>query len=187
MFHNSVVTGTRAVIPDKGFPTDGSSFELELKDGRKIPTNLVIPATGQTPNNQFLQDLQPTPGHEILNQTNGFIKVSPTLQFADPAYSNLYACGDIADSGAHKAARPGAAQAAVVAQNIAAMVQGGSPTNKITVDPPAIHLSLGLVSIALTEEREIAVADIENRQRTWCSEILLKASPSPWLFGEMSK
>ncbi|KAJ4128048.1 hypothetical protein NW768_008332 [Fusarium equiseti] len=139
-----VVTGTRAVIPDKGFPTDGSNFELELKDGRKIPTNLVIPATGQTPNNQFLQDLQPTPGYEILNQTNGFIKVTPTLQFADPAYSNLYACGDIADSGAHKAARPGSAQAAVVAQNIAAMVHGGSPMNTITVDPPAIHLSLGL-------------------------------------------
>jgi NADH dehydrogenase FAD-containing subunit len=134
------------VIPQEGFPTDGSEFELELKDGRKIPTNLVIPATGQTPNNQFLHDLQPTPGHKILNSANGFIKVLPTLQFADPSYSNLYACGDIADSGAHKAARPGSAQALVVAQNIAAMVQGGKPTNEITVDPPAIHLSLGLVS-----------------------------------------
>ncbi|KAF0637436.1 hypothetical protein FPSE5266_05514 [Fusarium pseudograminearum] len=139
-----VITGTRASIPQEGFPTDGSEFELELKDGRKIQTNLVIPATGQTPNSQFLQNLQPTPGHKILNEANGFIKVSPTLQFADPAYSNLYACGDIADSGAHKAARPGAAQAHVVAQNIAAVVQDGKPTNEITVDPPAIHLSLGL-------------------------------------------
>ncbi|KAG8671962.1 hypothetical protein FPOAC1_005221 [Fusarium poae] len=139
-----VVTGARANIPQDGFPTDGSEFELELKDGRTLSTNLVIPATGQTPNSQFLQDLQPTPGHKILNPANGFIKVSPTLQFADPAYSNLYACGDIADSGAHKAARPGAAQAHAVAQNISAAVQGGKPTNEITVDPPAIHLSLGL-------------------------------------------
>ncbi|RGP77768.1 oxidoreductase [Fusarium longipes] len=139
-----VITGTRAVIPQQGLPTDGSEFVLELKDGRKIPTNLVIPATGQTPNNQFLHNLQPTSGHKILNSANGFIQVLPTLQFADPSYSNLYACGDIADSGAHKAARPGAAQALVVAQNIAAMVQGTQPTNEITVDPPAIHLSLGL-------------------------------------------
>ncbi|KAH7169350.1 hypothetical protein DER46DRAFT_260006 [Fusarium sp. MPI-SDFR-AT-0072] len=139
-----VITGTRAVIPSKGFPTDGSTFELELKDGRKIQTDLVIPATGQTPNNQFLKDLQPTSGYEIINPANGFIRVAPTLQFADPEYSNLYACGDIADSGAHKAARPGAGQAQVVAQNIAAMVNGGRPEQKVTVDPPAIHLSLGL-------------------------------------------
>ncbi|EXK82092.1 oxidoreductase [Fusarium oxysporum f. sp. raphani 54005] len=139
-----VITGTRAVIPPKGFPTDGSTFELELKDGRKIQTDLVIPATGQTPNNQFLKDLQPTSGYEIINPANGFIRVAPTLQFADPEYTNLYACGDIADSGAHKAARPGAGQAQVVAQNIAAMVNGGRPEQKVTVDPPAIHLSLGL-------------------------------------------
>ncbi|RKL08267.1 hypothetical protein BFJ68_g9614 [Fusarium oxysporum] len=140
----TVITGTRAVIPSKGFPTDGSTFELELKDGRKIQTDLVIPATGQTPNNQFLKDLQPTSGYEIINPANGFIRVAPTLQFADPEYTNLYACGDIADSGAHKAARPGAGQAQVVAQNIAAMVNGGRPEQKVTVDPPAIHLSLGL-------------------------------------------
>ncbi|KAF4949227.1 hypothetical protein FSARC_13533 [Fusarium sarcochroum] len=139
-----LITGTRAVIPPEGFPTDGSTFELELKDGRKISTNLVIPATGQTPNNQFLKDLEPTSGHGILNPANGFIKVAPSLQFADPNYSNMYACGDIADSGAHKAARPGSGQALVVAQNIAAMIQGRQPEQKITVDPPAIHLSLGL-------------------------------------------
>ncbi|KAG5656001.1 hypothetical protein KAF25_001571 [Fusarium avenaceum] len=139
-----VITGTRAVLPSKGFPTDGSSFELELNNGRKIQTDLVIPATGQTPNNQFLKDLKPTPGQTIINEANGFIKVAPTLQFADPQYPNLYACGDIADSGAHKAARPGAGQAAAVAQNIASMVQGGQPIQNITVDPPAIHISLGL-------------------------------------------
>ncbi|WZH48592.1 Oxidoreductase [Fusarium acuminatum] len=139
-----VITGTRAVLPSKGFPTDGSSFELELNNGRKIQTDLVIPATGQTPNNQFLKDLKPAPGHTIINESNGFIKVTPTLQFADPQYPNLYACGDIADSGAHKAARPGAGQAATVAQNIASMVQGGQPSQSITVDPPAIHISLGL-------------------------------------------
>ncbi|KAF5022519.1 hypothetical protein F66182_5421 [Fusarium sp. NRRL 66182] len=140
----NVITGTRAVVPPQGFPNDGSSFELELKDGRKIPTDFVVTATGQTPNNQFMKDLQPTPGHEILNQANGFVKVGPTLQFADPGYSNLYACGDIADSKAHKAARPGAGQATVVAKNIAAMVEGKQPEEHIKIEPPAIHLTMGL-------------------------------------------
>jgi NADH dehydrogenase FAD-containing subunit len=77
------------------------------------------------------------------------------MQFADPQYSNLYACGDIADSGAHKAARPGSGQAAVVAQNIASMVQGGQPSQSITVDPPAIHISLGLVRTSLTRNNTV--------------------------------
>ncbi|KAJ3540479.1 hypothetical protein NM208_g5045 [Fusarium decemcellulare] len=139
-----LITGTRAVVPAEGFPTDGRSFELELKDGRKVPADLVIPATGQIPNNQFLETLEPSAGREIINQANGFIKVLPTLQFEDPNYSNLFACGDIADSKAHKAARPGLAQAQVVAENIVAMVQGKQPEKNITVTPPAIHLTLGL-------------------------------------------
>lgn len=158
------------MIPSKGFPTDGSTFELELKDGRKIQTDLVIPATGQTPNNQFLKDLQPTSGYEIINPANGFIRVSPTLQFADPEYTNLYACGDIADSGAHKAARPGAGQAHVVAQNIAAMVNGGRPEQKVTVDPPAIHLSLGLVRATQVCRNIVANSSVEKEhcvQKPW--------------------
>ncbi|KAF5003074.1 hypothetical protein FDECE_10355 [Fusarium decemcellulare] len=139
-----LITGTRAVVPAEGFPTDGRSFELELKDGRKVPADLVIPATGQIPNNQFLETLEPSAGREIINQANGFIKVLPTLQFENPNYSNLFACGDIADSKAHKAARPGLAQAQVVAENIVAMVQGKQPEKNITVTPPAIHLTLGL-------------------------------------------
>ncbi|KAK7429427.1 hypothetical protein QQZ08_004019 [Neonectria magnoliae] len=140
----SVITGTRAVVPPAGFPNDGTDFELELKDGRKVPTDLVITATGQIPNNQFLESLEPTAGTSLLNPTNGFIKVLPTLQFQDPKYPNLFAAGDIADSGAHKAARPGAGQAKVVADNILAMIAGRQPSEKIVVSPPAIHLSLGL-------------------------------------------
>jgi apoptosis-inducing factor 2 len=141
----SVITGTRAVVPPSGFPTSVDDFQLELKDGRRISANLVIPATGQTPNNQFLRDLEPTPGSAILNPANGFIRVLPTLQFQDPKYPNFFAAGDIADSGAHKAARPGVGQARVVADNVVAMISGQAPTEHITITPPAIHLSLGLV------------------------------------------
>jgi NADPH-dependent 2,4-dienoyl-CoA reductase/sulfur reductase-like enzyme len=140
-----LITGSRAVIPPNGFPTDGSRFEVELKDGRKAPAaDLIIPATGQTPNNQFLDGLEPSDGVSLVNPANGFIKVLPTLQFQDPKFPNFFAAGDIADSGAHKAARPGAGQAQVVAQNIVAMISGKQPTENIVVTPPAIHLTLGL-------------------------------------------
>ncbi|KAI5455992.1 hypothetical protein BGZ63DRAFT_475842 [Mariannaea sp. PMI_226] len=140
----SVITGTRAVVPPGGFPANGSGFEVELKDGRRLPADLVIPATGQTPNNQFLQGLETTGGVPLINPVNGFIKVRPTLQFQDTKYPNFFAAGDIADSGAHKAARPGAGQARVVAENIAAMIGGKEPSQHIVVGPPAIHLTLGL-------------------------------------------
>lgn len=69
----------------------------------------------------------------------------PTLQFLDEKYPNLFAVGDIADTGTHKAARPGAAQAAVVAKNIQALIEGRSPDDKYTKGPRGIHLTLGLV------------------------------------------
>lgn len=118
---------------------------LKLTDGRELVANLVIPATGQTPNNTFIQTLKPSDDAPMLNPSNGFIKVRPTLQFKDLAYPKLFAAGDIADTGAHKAARPGAAQAQVVARNIIAMIEGREPAEKLSVSPPAIHLSLGLV------------------------------------------
>lgn len=132
-------------------PPDGTQGALKLTDGREIVADLVIPATGQTPNNGFVKTLEPSTDDPLLNPSNGFIKVRPTLQFKDPAYSNLFAAGDIADSGAHKAARPGAAQAQVVAKNIVAMVEGREPTEKLLVTPPGIHLSLGLVRTTPSE------------------------------------
>ncbi|KAI8158101.1 hypothetical protein K4K49_004934 [Colletotrichum sp. SAR 10_70] len=141
-FYLRLITGSRAVIPPGGL---ASQTSVKLQDGRELSADLIIPATGQTPNNQFLQDLKQTGDAPLVNPANGFIKVRPTLQFQDPAYSHIFAAGDIADSGAHKAARPGAGQAKVVAQNILAMINGQEPTEHIVVTPPAIHLSLGLV------------------------------------------
>lgn len=131
-------------MPSEGFQNNGSKFTLELNDGSNISADLVIPATGQIPNNQFLHGLQSSES-SITNPKNGFIKVLPTLQFQDPKYPNLFAAGDIADSGAHKAARPGLAQARVVAENIVSLIRGEKPAGNITVTPPAIHLTLGLV------------------------------------------
>jgi NADH dehydrogenase FAD-containing subunit len=67
------------------------------------------------------------------------------MQFLDEKYSNLFAVGDIADTGAQKAARPGSAQAAVVAKNIQAMIEGRTPDEIFVKGPGAIHLTLGMV------------------------------------------
>jgi NADPH-dependent 2,4-dienoyl-CoA reductase/sulfur reductase-like enzyme len=129
-------------------PEEGRSIQIHLEDGRSISAELAIPATGQIPNTQLLANLASSSGkkNSIVNPINGFIRVRPTLQFHDPAYPNLFAVGDVADSGANKAARPGAAQAAVMAKNVLAMINGQEPTERIVVTPPGIHLSLGLVS-----------------------------------------
>lgn len=143
-----LITGSRVKIPSGGFPNDGNTFDVQLTNGTTESTELVILATGQTPNNKLVADLEPsTPeGPSVINPDNGFIRVRPTMQFLDEKYWNLFAVGDIADTGAQKAARPGAAQAAVVAKNIQALIEGKKPEEEFVKGPGAIHITLGMVS-----------------------------------------
>ncbi|PLB45322.1 amid-like NADH oxidoreductase [Aspergillus steynii IBT 23096] len=138
------VTGLRVVVPEGGFQNDGHSFEVQLTDGSRISTEFVILATGQTPNNSLIRGLAPSATESLINPLNGFIHIRPTMQFRDPQYSKLFAVGDIADTGLRKAARPGSAQAAVVAKNIQAMIEGRNPEEAFPRMPAAIHLTLGM-------------------------------------------
>lgn len=142
-----LITRSRVMIPPEGFPNDGTSFDVKLTDGTVESTEFVILATGQTPNNQAVSHLQPSSpdGPSVINPENGFARIRPTMQFLDEQYSNLFAVGDIADTGAQKAARPGSVQAAVVAKNIQAMIEGRSPEEVFVKGPGAIHLTLGMV------------------------------------------
>lgn len=175
----SLITGTRAVLPPPGTVDPGRSFDLELKDGRSVPTDLVIPATGQIPNNQFLQGLKPSSESPILNAANGFIRVRPSLQFQDPNYSHLFAVGDIADSGAHKAARPGVGQASVVAKNLLAMIEGREPSENVAITPPAIHLSLGLVSSRQVEHSHHAYSLPQKQNMVFRNPDPANGQPEP--------
>ncbi|KAF7623714.1 putative amid-like NADH oxidoreductase [Aspergillus flavus] len=138
------VTGARVKIPVEGYPTEGGAFNVELTNGTQLSTEFVICATGQTPNNGLISELTPSTSESLINPDNGFIRIRPTMQFLDPKYSNLFAVGDIADTGLRKAARPGSAQAAVVAKNIQAMIEGKSPEDVFPRMPAAIHLTLGM-------------------------------------------
>lgn len=144
-----LITETRAVVPESGYPREVSKegFTLSLNNGETLQTNFVIPATGQKPNNHLIHSLPATDASKgLINKTNGFLCVKKTLQLDDPAYSKIFAVGDIADSGAHKAARPGSVQAGVVARNVLEMIEGGEARETYTPGPAGIHLSLGLVS-----------------------------------------
>lgn len=142
-----LITGARVVVPKEGMPTNGGSFDVQLTNGSQVTTDFVILATGQTPNNSLLNELVPSSPDSLINPDNGFIRIKPTMQFQDPQYPNLFAVGDIADTGLRKAARPGSAQAGVVARNIQAMIERRKPEESYPRMPAAIHLTLGMVSI----------------------------------------
>ena len=142
-----LITDSRVEIPQDGFPQDGSSFDVKLTNDTTEPTELVILATGQRPNNQLVAHLEPSSPDtkSVINPQNGYVRVRSTLQLLDEKYSNIFAVGDIADTGGQKAARPAAAHAPVVANNIRALIEGRKPEEKFTTGPFGIHLTLGKV------------------------------------------
>ncbi|KAI0536849.1 hypothetical protein GGR58DRAFT_375744 [Xylaria digitata] len=141
----NLVLGSRVNIPEDEFQNDSKGpIAISLQNGNTLQADAVILATGQTPNTQFFSTLPASSEDSLINPTNGFIRVRPTLQLQDPNYPHLFAVGDVADSGAHKAARPGVNQAQVVAKNILDFIEGREPSEKIEITPPGIHLSLGL-------------------------------------------
>ncbi|KAK5119744.1 hypothetical protein LTR85_007320 [Meristemomyces frigidus] len=133
-----LVLGTRVKLPAGGYPTD-RSVEVELTDGRKIPADFAIICNGQVPQSALLQTLAP----QCIDD-DGFIRTLKTLQIDDPQYPNIFALGDVADTGAHKAARPAGRQAEIVAKNIVHLVEQ-EPLEEYEVQgTPAIHMSLGV-------------------------------------------
>ncbi|KAH6847104.1 hypothetical protein B0I37DRAFT_374300 [Chaetomium sp. MPI-CAGE-AT-0009] len=164
-----VVLGSRAVVPEGGWPVvggggaaAGEKVEVRLQDERVVTGDVVIPATGQTPNTGFVVGLEaPVEPGAVVNPRNGFVRVRPTMQFADARYPHLFAVGDIADSGAHKAAKPGMVQAAVAARNIASMVAGCEAMEEMSVTPAAIHLTLGLTRNVIFRNPNTAAGDSE--------------------------
>ncbi|KAM5511609.1 oxidoreductase [Fusarium oxysporum f. sp. phaseoli] len=138
-----LILGSRVATTFCDAGVNGELPVLKAEDGSTVVPDLVIPAVGQVPNTQFLDGLTTEPG-ALINPNNGFLRVKPTLQLDAPQFAHIYAVGDVADTGARKAVRPGVAQAECIAKNIVSTIEGHEPTEKITVTPPGIHLTLGL-------------------------------------------
>lgn len=100
---------------------------------------------GQKPSSELIRTISPT----AISQS-GHIRVKPTLQIDDPAFQNIYACGDVIEAGVDcPNARSAMNQAQHVADNIVLALQGREPTYLYA---PAwadagIVLTLGMVSI----------------------------------------
>lgn len=76
--------------------------------------------------------------------------MKPTLQVVDKNIPNIFAVGDIAETGANKAARPAMEQARLASRNILQLIQGRpAELENYTFSAPAIHLTLGIVSISI--------------------------------------
>jgi NADH dehydrogenase FAD-containing subunit len=133
----------------------------------------VILATGQTPNNSLISDLTSSTSESLINPDNGFIRIRPTMQFKDEQYPNLFAVGDIADTGLRKAARPGSAQAAVIAKNIQAMIEGKKPEEVFPRMPAAIHLTLGMVSLLCNSTPTFDGANTDCSRNIMLSSVIL--------------
>ncbi|KZM20096.1 flavin adenine dinucleotide binding [Ascochyta rabiei] len=135
------VLGKRVKLPEAGYPTNGTTFDVELVDGTRISADFAIISTGQTPQSEMLRSLAP----EAVDEQS-FIRVKDTLQIQHDSYPNIFALGDVAATKAHKAARPALKQAEVVAENIQHLLSDSSEELKKyrVTDPAAIHLTLGI-------------------------------------------
>ncbi|KIN02988.1 hypothetical protein OIDMADRAFT_52805 [Oidiodendron maius Zn] len=133
-----MVLGSRVKLPTNGYPTDGD-FYVNLEDGSRIPSDMAIVCTGQIPQSDILRSLSP----ESID-ASGFIRMAKTLQISNPKYPNVFAIGDVAMTGAHKAARPGGRQAEIVAKNIQHHMSGEPLEEYAPRSPPAIRLTLGI-------------------------------------------
>ncbi|KAK0449036.1 FAD/NAD-P-binding domain-containing protein [Desarmillaria tabescens] len=137
------ILGQRVTIPEEGFPNNGSEFAIALADGTEVKTELAIVCIGAVPLSAPLLALSPS---SVDPQTK-YVKVKPTLQIADSNYPNVFAIGDVADTGAHKAARPGGMQARIASNNIEMLIKGKDlDLQTYYPDAPGIGLSLGFHS-----------------------------------------
>ncbi|GAA5940125.1 hypothetical protein JCM3775_007270 [Rhodotorula graminis] len=154
--------GVRADVPEGGYEAlnERGGGAVRLNDGSEVRADYVIHALGQSPNSQLLSSSLPS---AIL--PSSYIRVSPSLLVAPSSPSEaasvaqrIFALGDVADSGAPKAARPAVlGQAPLVARNIARVLARDSNVTSSSSEAPelelethtpgaaAIHLTLGVV------------------------------------------
>ena len=134
-----MMSGSRVRLPTGGYPTDGSLFNVELENGKTIPADFAVICTGQIPQSTLVKDI----AAESVNP-DGFIKTLRTLQISSDQYPNVFAVGDIAATGAHKAARPGGAQAELICKNVQHLLTEEALETYDNIPPAAIHLTLGI-------------------------------------------
>jgi apoptosis-inducing factor 2 len=86
-------------------------------------------AAGATPRGEIIKTLSPS----LFNPKTHSIKVKNTFQLDDPAYPNIFAAGDVADTADLKMAYKAGLHAPIIAKNIKSLLSGQEP--KATYKP----------------------------------------------------
>ncbi|KAF2160318.1 hypothetical protein M409DRAFT_70494 [Zasmidium cellare ATCC 36951] len=123
------------------------STSLTLRDGSVVDYDIVIPCTRQTPHSSILSTLTP----DAICTSTSRILVHPTLQVStkQKTATNIFALGDVAETGGPKMARAAFFQASVVQKNILSRIRGRKPS-AVYKPQPTIEGSLKL-TIGKTE------------------------------------
>ncbi|KLU81740.1 hypothetical protein MAPG_00821 [Magnaporthiopsis poae ATCC 64411] len=172
--------GVEVVLNERA-AVDADGRVVTLRSGRKIECDLFISCVGQRPSSNILADLSPT-----SISASGHVRVLPTLQVADASLPNVFACGDVADTGTtNPNARAAVKQSIVVADNILAMILGGGSGDEQQQQQqqelPAKyepHWADGLIKLTIGLEKSVIHFGDENTEFFWHAkdkDIALKA------------
>ncbi len=116
-------------------PGDLLSFTVDTLEGRSISADIWFRCYGVAPVTDYLAGDLPR-----ARTADGYLVVTPELLV--DGFQHVYAVGDIASLDVNKAA-VAARQAAVVAANIRAQIEGSDERATYAVAPPSIILPLG--------------------------------------------
>lgn len=88
---------------------------------------------------------------ECISKETGRVLVAPSCQInaTEGMIDNIFALGDVAESGGPKMARAAEAQSLIVARNIVSLIKGAKPSSiyrPVKAVEGAIKLTLGKVS-----------------------------------------
>ncbi|KAK0384521.1 hypothetical protein NLU13_8607 [Sarocladium strictum] len=135
--------GVDVILGERVLAEDAAMGTVTLSSGTVLHCDKFVNCTGQKPTSGLMKELSPSSIAET-----GHIRVKPTLQVADDTLPNVYACGDVADTGVPTPnARSASRQAAVAADNILASIRGRQPSYAYQYSWPVdsfIKLTLGL-------------------------------------------
>ncbi|KAI0037228.1 FAD/NAD-P-binding domain-containing protein [Vararia minispora EC-137] len=129
--------GVDVVLNDSLEDLELKGTSVTLESGKKIDADLIIPAFGGKPATDFIAS---SLGADSLTD-KGLVKVTKTLRL--PAYTNIFAAGDIIDVQESKQVVPTYFHASVVAANVLAVLNDKEPKREYSKVPISMCVSNG--------------------------------------------
>ncbi|EJT69177.1 hypothetical protein GGTG_13286 [Gaeumannomyces tritici R3-111a-1] len=146
------------VLLNERAAVDAQGRLVTLRSGTKIECDLYVSCVGQRPSSHIIAELSPA---AILE--SGHIRVKPTLQIGDESLPNIYACGDVADTGMKNPnGRAAMMQGMVVGYNIGLAISGEEPS--VMYDA---HWADAMIKLTLGLDKSIMHFGDEETEFLW--------------------